>query len=105
MTGAVTSVMPPGISEPVGSTQPRCGEEAHQDRSHPAAPVHFLNTEAVLARFRPIGRSRASKIIQKDPRFPRPLLGGRPGSKAIYSRQAVDAYFDLAAREGFPHLN
>lgn len=90
-------------AEAMEQGQPRRGQPP-QEISHPAAPLHFLNTEAVLARFRPIGRTRASKIIQNDPRFPRPLLGGGAGSKAIYSRSAVDAYFSVVERDGFPHL-
>lgn len=99
----VTSATFSAAAEPMERGQP-CGGQRAREVSHPSAPLHFLNTDAVLARFHPIGRSRASQIIKTDPRFPHPLLGGGAGSKAIYSKSAVDAYFSLVERDGFPHL-
>ena len=62
----------------------------------------FETLEEVLARFHPVGVNAARKIAKVDPRFPDPVLGGRKGSRHIYSVSRVEAYFDSVDRDGFP---
>lgn len=60
----------------------------------------ILDTKQVLAYIKPISHHRFWNVVVKDPRFPKPILGGN-GAKAIYGREAIDDYLKEVARTGF----
>lgn len=59
-----------------------------------------MDTKQLLAYIKPISERLYWSVLTKDPRFPKPLIGGN-GAKALHSVEAVAAYLDEAARTGF----
>lgn len=59
-----------------------------------------MDTRQLLQYIKPISHHTYWKIIAKDPRFPKPLMGGN-GAKALHSVEAVDEYLREVARTGF----
>lgn len=62
--------------------------------------TEILNTKQLLEFIKPISQRTYWKVIAKDPRFPKPLVGGN-GRKALHSRCAVEEYLKELARTGF----
>ena len=60
----------------------------------------ILNTKQLLEFIKPIGIGMYWAVLHKDPRFPKPVIGGN-GSKALHSTEAVEKYLQEAARTGF----
>lgn len=60
----------------------------------------ILDTKQLLEFIKPISERIYWSVIAKDPRFPKPLMGGN-GRKALHSRQAVEEYLKILARDGF----
>ena len=60
----------------------------------------ILDTKQLLEFIKPISERIYWSVIAKDPRFPKPLMGGN-GRKALHSRQAVEDYLKILARDGF----
>lgn len=69
------------------------------ENTHPRQTA-IMDTKQVLAYIKPISHHRFWKVVVKDPRFPKPILGGN-GAKAIYGREPIDRYLDEVARTGF----
>jgi hypothetical protein len=65
-------------------------------------PAHFVGFDDLVLMARPIGATTLRARILRDPRFPRPIMGGQvAGSKAIWSRAAAESALERIAREGF----
>lgn len=62
--------------------------------------TEILDTKQLLDFIKPISEKVYWSIIAKDPRFPKPIMGGQ-GRKALHSRQAVEDYLKVLARDGF----
>lgn len=60
----------------------------------------ILNTKQLLEFIKPISVHSYWNLLAKDPRFPKPVMGGN-GAKALHSTEAVDNYLREAARTGF----
>lgn len=60
----------------------------------------IMDTRQLLAYIKPISERLYWSVVAKDPRFPKPVIGGN-GAKALHSVEAVDAYLREAARTGF----
>lgn len=60
----------------------------------------IMDTKQLLAYIKPISERLYWSVLTKDPRFPKPIIGGN-GAKALHSVEAVDAYLREAARTGF----
>ena len=60
----------------------------------------ILDTKQLLAYIKPISEHTYWSVLAKDPRFPKPILGGN-GAKALHSREKIDAYLAEVARTGF----
>lgn len=60
----------------------------------------ILDTRQLLEFIKPISERVYWTIVAKDPRFPKPLMGGK-GRKALHSREAVEKYLIEVARTGF----
>ncbi|MDO9069064.1 MAG: hypothetical protein U0989_02660 [Azonexus sp.] len=60
----------------------------------------IIDTKQLLAYIKPISHHTYWKVIAKDPRFPKPILGGN-GAKALHSVELVDRYLQEVARTGF----
>lgn len=60
----------------------------------------IMDTKQLIAYIKPISHHTYWKIIAKDPRFPKPIMGGN-GAKALHGVEAVDLYLQEAARTGF----
>lgn len=66
-----------------------------------AAATALVDVHGVMALAGPLGRDLVLRLISDDPRFPRPALGGKgPGSRRVWSRRKVAAYFEVLAEEG-----
>jgi hypothetical protein len=67
----------------------------------PIPPSPFADISIVLQMAAPLGRDYVLKTIAKDPRFPRPVIGGSgPGSRRIWARRKVGEYFEELAENG-----
>lgn len=60
----------------------------------------ILDTKQLLQFIKPISERTYWSVIAKDPRFPKPIMGGN-GKKALHSREAVENYLKILARDGF----
>ena len=60
----------------------------------------ILDTKQLLQFIKPISERLYWSVLTKDPRFPKPLMGGN-GRKALHSREAVENYLHEVARSGF----
>lgn len=60
----------------------------------------ILDTKQLLAYIKPISVKTYWSIVAKDPRFPKPIMGGA-GAKALHSRELVDLYLKEVGRTGF----
>lgn len=60
----------------------------------------IMNTKQLLAYIKPLSHHTYWKVMAKDPRFPKPIMGGA-GSKALHSVELIDAYLREVARTGF----
>lgn len=69
-------------------------------------PLHFLQQTAILdtnqliAYIKPISKRIYWSVMTKDPRFPKPVIGGN-GVKALHSREKIDDYLAEVGRTGF----
>lgn len=60
----------------------------------------IIDTKQLIAYIKPISHHTYWKVLAKDPRAPKPLMGGN-GAKALHSVEAWDAYLREVARTGF----
>lgn len=60
----------------------------------------IINTKQLIAYIKPISHHTYWKVMAKDPRFPKPVMGGN-GAKALHSVEAIDAYLREVGRTGF----
>ncbi|MBS1188944.1 MAG: hypothetical protein H6R10_736 [Rhodocyclaceae bacterium] len=60
----------------------------------------ILDTKQLLSYIKPISHRLYWNVLAKDPRFPKPVIGGN-GAKALHSREAIDRFLEEAARTGF----
>ena len=60
----------------------------------------IMDTKQLLSYIKPISHHTYWKVIAKDPRFPKPIMGGN-GAKALHSREHIDRYLEQVARDGF----
>lgn len=60
----------------------------------------IVDTKQLLQYIKPISERVYWSLIAKDPRFPKPILGGN-GAKALHSVEAVDKYLQEVGRTGF----
>ena len=60
----------------------------------------IFNTEQLLAYIKPISENTYWNVMKKDPRFPKPIMGGN-GAKALHSRELIDRYLEEVGRTGF----
>ena len=63
----------------------------------------LVDTTEMLRLLRPISHRAYREKVRPDPRWPGPVHGG-PRTKALYSRQAILAYVEEVARDGWPHI-
>jgi len=66
----------------------------------PIQQTAIMDTKQLLAYIKPISERLYWSVLTKDPRFPKPLIGGN-GAKALHSVEAVATYLEEAARTGF----
>ena len=66
----------------------------------PAQQNVIADTNQLLAYIKPISHQIYWKVLKKDPRAPKPVLGG-DGCKAFHSLPAWDEYLNEVARTGF----
>lgn len=62
--------------------------------------TEILDTKQLLDFIKPLSERIYWSVIAKDPRFPKPIVGGK-GRKALHSRSAVENYLKEVARTGF----
>lgn len=60
----------------------------------------ILDTKQLLEYIRPISERVYWSVLTKDPRFPKPVMGGN-GCKALHSREKIDDYLAEVGRTGF----
>lgn len=60
----------------------------------------IVDTKQLLLYIKPISERMYWTVLAKDPRFPKPLAGGK-GCKALHSVEAIDNYLREVARTGF----
>lgn len=60
----------------------------------------ILDTKGLLQYIKPISERLYWNVLTKDPRFPKPVIGGN-GAKALHSRESIDRFLEEAARTGF----
>lgn len=60
----------------------------------------ILDTKQLLQYIKPISHHTYWKVMAKDPRFPKPIIGGN-GAKALHSRTKIDEYLRQVAITGF----
>ena len=60
----------------------------------------IIDTKQLMAYIKPISERLYWSVLTKDPRFPKPVLGGN-GAKALHSVEAIDNYLREVARTGF----
>lgn len=61
----------------------------------------LADTKTLLQFIKPISVHTFWHVVAKDPRFPKPVIGGGQGAKALHSLPAVSAYLEEVARTGF----
>lgn len=64
----------------------------------------IMNTNQLIDYIKPISKNKYWKVLAKDPRFPKPIMGGN-GAKALHSKEQVDRYLEEVARTGFLAAN
>lgn len=60
----------------------------------------ILDTRQLLEFIKPISERIYWSVVAKDPRFPKPIMGG-DGRKALHSRERVESYLVEVGRTGF----
>lgn len=65
-----------------------------------ARQTSIIDTKQLISYLKPISEGLYYKVLTKDPRWPKPVVGGN-GAKALHSVEAIDRYLAEAARTGF----
>lgn len=60
----------------------------------------IMDTKQLLSYIKPISHHTYWKVLAKDPRFPKPIMGGNR-AKALHSKEQIDRYLEEVARTGF----
>lgn len=66
----------------------------------PRQQTAIIDTKQLISYLKPISEGLYYKVLTKDPRWPKPVVGGN-GTKALHSVEAIDRYLAEAARTGF----